>query len=93
LKPSLALVIETEAIGLIISMLKEQKEDSRRVRFDTVELAIQLLQNKYKICLSQSYFLAAVDFLTIKTKASAFITLNSIIQDIWLCKNTDVELI
>jgi hypothetical protein len=82
LKPSLALAIETEAIGLIISMLKEQKEDGGRVRFDTVELAIQLLQNKYEIRLSQSHFLATVDFLTTKTKASAFITLNSIIRDI-----------
>jgi hypothetical protein len=74
-------------------MLKEQKEDSGRVHFDIVELAIQLLQNEYEIRLSQNYFLAAVDFLTIKTKASAFITLNSIIRDIWLCKNADVELI
>jgi hypothetical protein len=78
----LALAIETKAIRLIISMLKEQKEDGGRVRFDTVELAIQLLQNKYKIRLSQSHFLAVVDFLITKTKAFAFITLNSIIQDI-----------
>jgi hypothetical protein len=78
----LALAIKTKAIRLIILMLKEQKEDSGRVRFNIVKLAIQLLQNKYKIRLSQSHFLAAVDFLTTKTKAFAFITLNSIIQDI-----------
>ena len=43
--------------------------------------------------LSTSYFVNAVDFLTVEAKALAFITLNSSIRDIWLCKNLNVKLI
>jgi hypothetical protein len=81
-----------EAIKLIVLVLKDQ-QGSRRVCFNTVELAIQLLQKEYKTRLSEGYFLVAIDFLTAKAKAFVFITLNSSIRDMWLCKNTDVELI
>jgi hypothetical protein len=93
LKTSLAPAIEAEAIEWIISAMKETQDKGGRVRYNTVELAIQLLQTEYETRLSTSHFLAAVDFLTTKAKASAFITLNGHIRDMWLCKNTDVELI
>ena len=81
-----------EAIELIVSVLKDQ-QGSGRVRFNTVELAIQLLQKEYETRLSEGHFLVAIDFLTAEIKASVFITLNSNIRDIWLCKNTDILLI
>ena len=49
---------------------------------NTIELAIQLLQQEYKALLSEEYFLITIDFLTVKTKASVFITLTSRIRDI-----------
>jgi hypothetical protein len=58
-----------------------------------VELAVQLLKTKFKSCLSTSDFINTVNFLTIKAKASAFITLDNEIQDMWLCKNINVKLI
>jgi hypothetical protein len=73
--------------------MKETQDKRGRVRYNTMELAIQLLQTEYETRLSTSHFLTAVDFLTTKAKASAFITLNSHIRDMWLCKNTDVKLI
>jgi hypothetical protein len=73
--------------------MKETQDKGERVRYNTVELAIQLLQTKYKTRLSTSHFLTAVDFLTTKAKAFAFIILNSHIRDMWLCKNTNVKLI
>jgi hypothetical protein len=81
-----------EAIKLIVSILKDQQSGGR-VYFNTIKLAIQLLQKEYKTRLSKGHFLIAIDFLTAKAKASVFITLNSSIRDMWLCKNTDVELI
>jgi hypothetical protein len=81
-----------EVIELIVSVLKDQ-QGSGRVRFNTVELAIQLLQKEYETRLSEGHFLVAIDFLTAEIKASVFITLNSNIRDIWLCKNTDILLI
>jgi hypothetical protein len=81
-----------EAIKLIVSVLKDQ-QGGGRVCFNTVELAIQLLQKEYETRLSEGHFLVAIDFLTAKAKAFVFITLNSSIRDMWLCKNTDVELI
>ena len=81
-----------EAIDLLVSVLKDQ-QGGGRVRFNTVELAIQLLQNEYETRLSKGHFLTVVDFLTAEAKASVFITLNSSIRDMWLCKNTDVSLI
>jgi len=81
-----------EAIKLIVSVLKDQ-QGGGRVCFNTVELAIQLLQKEYEIRLSKGHFLVAIDFLTAEAKASVFITLNSSIRDMWLCKNTDVKLI
>jgi hypothetical protein len=81
-----------EAIKLIVSVLKDQ-QGSGRVRFNIVELAIQLLQKEYETRLSKGHFLIAIDFLTTEAKASIFITLNSSIRDMWLCRNIDVELI
>ena len=81
-----------EAINLLVSVLKDQ-QGGGRVRFNTVELAIQLLQNEYETRLSKGHFLTVVDFLTAEVKASVFITLNSSIRDMWLCKNTDISLI
>lgn len=81
-----------EAIDLLVSVLKDQ-QGSGRVRFNTVELAIQLLQKEYETRLSEGHFLTVVDFLATEAKASIFITLHSNIRDIWLCKNTDVNLI
>jgi hypothetical protein len=81
-----------EAINLLVSVLKDQ-QGGGRVRFNTVELAIQLLQNEYETRLSKGHFLTVVDFLTVEAKASVFITLNSSIRDMWLCKNTDISLI
>lgn len=81
---------------LIVSVLKDQQSGSGstgRVRFNTVELAIQLLQKEYSKRLSEGHFLIVIDFLTVESKASVFITLDSSIRDIWLCKNTDVYLI
>ena len=49
--------------------------------------------SKPEIRLSKGHFLVAIDFLTAEAKASVFITLNSSIRDMWLCKNTDVKLI
>jgi len=63
-------------------MIKEKQEDRGRVRYNIVELVIQLLQTKYEIHLSISYFFTAIDFLANKAKASIFITLNGQIQDI-----------
>jgi hypothetical protein len=63
-----------------VLVLKDQ-QGSRRVRFNTVELAIQLLQKEYEIRLSKGHFLVAIDFLIAKAKASVFITLNSSIRD------------
>ena len=82
-----------EAIDLLVSVLKDQQSGSRRVRFNTVELAIQLLQIEYETCLSEGHFLLAVDVLTAEAKASVFITLNSSIRDMWICKTADVTLI
>jgi hypothetical protein len=82
LKTLSAPAIEAEAIGWIISMIKEKQEDRGRVRYNTVELAIQLLQTKYEIRLSTSHFLTAIDFLANEAKAFVFITLNSQIRDI-----------
>jgi len=81
-----------EAINLLVLVLKDQ-QGGGRVRFNTVELAIQLLQKEYETRLSEGHFLVAIDFLTAEIKASVFITLNSNIRDIWLCKNTDILLI
>jgi hypothetical protein len=81
-----------EAIDMLMLVLKDQ-QCSGRVRFNTVELAIQLLQKEYETRLSEGHFLEAVDFLTTEVKASVFITLNSSIRDIWLCKNAHVSLI
>jgi hypothetical protein len=81
-----------EAINILVSVLKDQ-QGSGRVRFNTVELAIQLLQKEYETRLSEGHFLEAVDFLTTEAKASVFITLNSGIRDVWLCKNTHVSFI
>lgn len=81
-----------EAIDILVSVLKDQ-QGSGRVRFNTVELAIQLLQKEYETRLSEGHFLEAVDFLTTEAKASVFITLNSGIRDAWLCKNTHVSFI
>ena len=72
--------------------MKSKTEDGRRVK-NPVELAVQLLKTEFKLRLSTSDFINAVDFLTIEAKASAFITLDSEIQDMWLCKNINVELI
>ena len=72
--------------------MKSKIEDGRRVK-NLVELAVQLLKTEFKSCLSTSDFINAVDFLTIKAKASAFITLDGEIRDMWLCKNINVELI
>ena len=83
---------EADAFELIIAAMKDQQQDRGR-RCNTVELAIQLLQKEYQIQLSTSHFVNAVDFLTVEAKALAFITLNSSIRDIWLCKNLDVKLI
>jgi hypothetical protein len=82
-----------EAIDLLVSLLKDQQSSSGRVRFNTVELAIQLLQIEYETRLSESHFLLAVDVLTVEAKASVFITLNSSIRDTWICKTADVMLI
>jgi hypothetical protein len=82
-----------EAIDLLVSVLKDQQSGSRRVCFNTVELAIQLLQKEYKTRLSEGHFLLAVDVLTAEAKASVFITLNSSIRDMWICKTADVTLI
>lgn len=76
----------------MVSVLKDQQSGGR-VRFNTVELAIQLLQKEYETRLSEGDFLVAIDFLTAETKASVFITLNSNIRDIWLCKNTNVLIV
>lgn len=81
-----------EAIELIVSVLKDQ-QGGRRVRLNTVELAIQLLQKEYETRLSKDHFLVAIDLLTAEVKASVFITLNSNIRDMWLSRNIDVELI
>lgn len=81
-----------EAIELIVSVLKDQQGD-RRVRLNTVELAIQLLQKGYETRLSKDHFLAAIDLLTAEAKASVFITLNSNIRDMWLCRYIDGELV
>jgi histidinol-phosphate/aromatic aminotransferase/cobyric acid decarboxylase-like protein len=70
-----------EAIDLLVSVLKDQQSGSGRVCFNTVELAIQLLQIEYKTHLSEGHFLLAVDVLTAEAKASVFITLNSSIRD------------
>jgi hypothetical protein len=73
--------------------LKAQQSGSSRALFNPVELAIQLLQREYETRLSESHFLEAVDFLTTEAKASVFITLNSNMRDIWLCRNASVVLI
>ena len=73
-------------------VLKDQQSGGR-VRFNTVELAIQLLQKEYETRLSKSHFLVTIDFLTAESKAFVFITLNSSIRDMWLYKNIDVKLI
>ncbi len=75
-----------------MSVLKDQ-QGGGRVRFNTVELAIQLLQKEYETRLSKGHFLVAIDFLAAKAKASVFIILNSSIRDMWLYKNIDVKLI
>jgi hypothetical protein len=93
LKTSSTSAIENEAMQWIISTMKEKEKDGGRVLYNTVELAIQLLQNEYETRLSTGHFLIAVDFLTSEVKASAFITLNGQIRDIWLCKSINVELI
>lgn len=82
---------QDEVMELIVSVLKDQ-QGARRVRFNTVELAVQLLQKEYEMQLSKVHFLVAIDFLTTEAKASVFITLNSSIRDMWLCKNIDVSL-
>ncbi len=92
LRTSSIATTEADAFELIIAAMKDQQQDRGR-RHNTVELAIQLLQKEYQVRLSTSHFVDAVDFLTVEAKASAFITLNSSIRDIWLCKNLDVELI
>ena len=80
-----------EAINLLVLVLKDQ-QGGGRVRFNTVELAIQLLQKEYETRLSEVTFLLQLISLQLKY-ASVFITLNSNIRDIWLCKNTDILLI
>jgi hypothetical protein len=69
-----------KAIELIVSVLKDQ-QGRGRVRFNTVELAIQLLQKEYETRLSGVHFLVVIDLLTAEAKASVFITLNSNIRD------------
>jgi hypothetical protein len=75
LKTSSAPAIKAEAIEWIILVMKEKQDDRGRVRYNTVELAIELLQLEYEIRLSTSHFLIAVNFLTTESKAFAFITL------------------
>jgi hypothetical protein len=82
-----------QAIDLLTSLLKDRQKPQGRVRFNTVELAIQLLQIKYETRLSEGHFLIAIDVLIAEPKASVFITLNSSIRDIWLCKTADITLI
>ena len=82
-----------EAINLLVLVLKDQQSSSERVCFNTVELAIQLLQIEYETHLSESHFLLAIDVLTAEAKASVFITLNSSIRDMWICKTANVTLI
>ena len=49
-----------EAIDILVSVLKDQQgSGSGRVRFNTVELAIQLLQKEYERRLSEGHFLEA----------------------------------
>jgi len=75
---------------LIASVIKDQQAG----RLNKVELAIQLLEDKYQERLSTSDFINAVDILENNSKASVFITLkSSVIRDCWLCKNTGIELI
>jgi hypothetical protein len=75
-----------------VLVLKDQ-QGSGRVRFNTVELGIQLLQKEYETRLSKDHFLKAVELLTTEAFASVFITLNSSIRDVWLRKNAHVSLI
>lgn len=64
-----------------------------RVRLNTFELAIKLLQDEYEVRLSENHFLIAIEFLENQTKASVFITLKGPIRDQWLCKGTGIELL
>jgi hypothetical protein len=59
---------------MISSILEQQQAHWR----DKVELAVQLLESEYKERLSKDDFVNAIELLTEKSKASVFITLNSI---------------
>jgi hypothetical protein len=88
--------MENEALELLISSMKNQPSQEsrvRRVRLNTFELAIQLLQDEYESRLSESHFLFAVELLESQSKASIFITLKGPLRDRWLSKNIGIELI
>lgn len=78
-----------EATELIIAVLKDQ-QGGGRVRLNTIELAIQLLQQEYEALLLEEDFLIAIDFLTVEAKASVFITLTGKIRDTWLFNNIGI---
>lgn len=87
--------MEIEALELFVASMKNQKGTETRIRrvcLNTFELAIQLLQDEYKLRLSESHFLQAVEFLESESKASIFITLKSRLRDQWLSKNAEIEL-
>ena len=88
--------MENEALELLISSMKTQPSQEsrvRRVRLNTFELAIQLLQDEYESRLSESHFLFAVELLESQSKALIFITLKGPLRDRWLSKNIGIELI
>ena len=94
--------IESEAFGLLISTLKAQASDQgqgsskskvKRVRLNTFELAIRLLQDEYGLRLSDSHFLVAVEYLESQSKASIFITLEGQRRDQWLRGGAKIELL
>lgn len=88
--------IESEALELLRTSIKNQASiGSRvgRVRLNTFELAIQLLQDEYESRLSESHFFQAVQLLQSESTASVFITLNSRLRDQWLCRSAGVKLL
>jgi hypothetical protein len=86
-----------DALQLILDEIKARNHPEvrlmKRVRLNTFELAIKLLQDEYESRLSEGHFLVAVEFLDSESKASIFITLKSRLRDQWLSKNAGIELI
>jgi hypothetical protein len=71
-----------------ISSAIEERQNSK----NPVQRAIELLQQDYSVRLTSNELDQAIDVLTNKSKAIAFITLDKDIRDRWLRRNAGAEL-